>query len=238
MAPRMNVRSHIKSANPYAAPDSTDYSASATDLPPGSPWTVDGDALLCRGDLTLDWVCFSTGLPVEPDAKVYYMKLFAPSQQRRILFRLFHSLSIAAILMLLILGRIMQAGTVKVFGVPSFVFVLAYVAVFIIILRRTPGFRIYYRRSREGQRRYLLRRKLPQVAVGIFILGPALIILPQLFAASTGLGLVALFSVIVAFAGFMMLLPEPRAISMANGVFRVTFLSPDLLAALKNSADQ
>lgn len=238
MAPRMNLKGRSKDANPYAAPESLDHSAPAVELPPGSPWTVDGEALLCRGDLTFDWLCFSTGLPVEPDAKVFYMKIFAPSQQRRIVFRLFHSLSIATILMLLVLGRIMQAGPVKIFGVPAFVFVLAYIAIFILILRRTPSFRIYYRRSREGRRRHLFRRTIPSLAAGMLVLGPTLIVLPQLFAVSFGWGLTVLCVSIAAFAGFMMLLPEPRAVSLNNGVFRVTYMAPELLAALKNFADE
>jgi hypothetical protein len=43
---------------------------------------------------------------------------------------------------------------------------------------------------------------------------------------------------IIAFAGFMMLLPEPRAVSLNNGVFRVTYLAPELLAALRIFADE
>jgi hypothetical protein len=43
---------------------------------------------------------------------------------------------------------------------------------------------------------------------------------------------------IVAFAGFMMLLPEPQAVSLNNGVFRVTHLVLELLAALRNFADE
>ena len=238
MAARMNLKSRSNDTNPYAAPESRDHSAPATELPPGSPWTIDGEALLCRGDLTFDWLCFSTGLPVEPDAKVFHMKIFAPSQQRRIVFRLFHSLSIATILILLVLGRVMQTGSVKIFGIPSFVFVLAYIAIFIIILRRTPSFRIYYRRSREGRRHHLFRRTIPSLAVGIFVLGPTLIFLPQLFAASFGWGLMTVCSEILAFAGFMMLLPEPRAVSLNNGVFRVTHLAPELLAALRIFADE
>jgi hypothetical protein len=238
MAARMNLQSRSNDTNPYAAPESRDHSAPTVELPPGSPWTIDGEALLCRGDLTFDWLCFSTGLPVEPDAKVFYMKIFAPSQQRRIVFRLFHSLSIATILILLVLGRIMQAGPVKIFGVPAFVFVLAHIAIFIIILRRTPSFRIYYRRSPEGRRRHLVRRTIPSLAAGMLILGPALIVLPQLFAASFGWGIVTLSAAIMAFAGFMMLLPEPRAVSLNEGVYRVTYLTPELLAALKNQSDQ
>jgi hypothetical protein len=42
----------------------------------------------------------------------------------------------------------------------------------------------------------------------------------------------------MAFAGFMMLLPEPRAVSLNEGVYRVTYLTPELLAALKNQSDQ
>jgi hypothetical protein len=238
MAARMNLHSRSDNSNPYAAPEAADRSMPAVELPPGSPWKIDGDALLCRGDLTFDWLCFSTGLPVEPDAKIFYMKIFAPSPQRQILFRMFHSLSIATILMLLVLGRIMQTGSVKIFGVPSFVFVLAYVGIFIIVLRRTPSFRIYYRRSREGRRHHLFRRTIPSLAAGMLILGPTLIVLPQLFAASFGWGLMTLCVAIVTFAGFMMLLPEPRAVSLNNGVFRVTHLAPELLAALKNFADE
>ncbi len=234
----MNFQSRSNDTNPYAAPESRDHSAPAVELPPGSPWTIDGEALLCRGDLTFDWLCFSTGLPVEPDAKVFYMKIFAPSQQRRIVFRLFHSLSIATILILLVLGRIMQAGPVKIFGVPAFVFVLAHIAIFIIILRRTSSFRINYRRSPEGRRRHLVRRTIPSLAAGMLILGPTLIVLPQLFAASFGWGIVTLCAAIMAFAGFMMLLPEPRAVSLNEGVYRVTYLTPELLAALKNQSDQ
>ena len=167
MAARMNLQSRSNDTNPYAAPESRDHSAPAVKLPLGSPWTIDGEALLCRGDLTFDWLCFSTGLPVEPDAKVFYMKIFAPSQQRRIVFRLFHSLSIATILILLVLGRVMQTGSVKIFGVPAFVFLLAYIAIFIIILRRTPSFRIYYRRSPEGRRRHLFRRTIPSMSAGL-----------------------------------------------------------------------
>ena len=238
MAARMNRHRRSNDTNPYAAPETADRSVPAVELPPGSPWTIDGDALLCRGDLTFDWLCFSTGLPVEPDAKVFYMKILAPSQQRRIVFRLFHSLSIATILMLLVLGRIMQAGPVKILGVPAFVFVLAYIAIFIVILRRTPSFRIYYRRSREGRRRHLFRRTIPSLAAGMLVLGPTLIILPRLFAASFGWGLMTLCAAIVSFAGFLMLLPEPRAVSLNNGIFRVTHLAPELLAALKNFADE
>ena len=228
MAARMNLPGRSNDTNPYAAPESRDHSAPAIELPLGSPWTIDGEALLCRGDLTFDWLCFSTGLPVEPDAKVFYMKIFAPSQQRRIVFRLFHSLSIATILMLLVLGRIMQTASVKIFGVPSFVFVLAYIAIIIIIIRRTPSLRIYYRRSREGRRRHMFRRTIPSLAVGIFVLAPTLI----------GWGLMTICAAIVAFAGFMMLLPEPRVVSLNNGVFRVTHLAPELLAALRNLADE
>jgi len=238
MAARMSLHSRSNNTNPYAAPETADRSIPAVEVPTGSQWKVDGDALLCRGDLTFDWLCFSTGLPVEPDAKIFYMKIFAPSQQRRIVFRLFHSLSIATILMLLVLGRIMQAGPVKIFGVPAFVFVLAYVAIFILILRRTPSFRIYYRRSREGRQRHLLRKTIPSLAAGMLVLGPTLIILPQLFAVSFGWGLTILCVAIAAFAGFMMLLPEPRAVSLGNGVYRVTYLAPELLAALKNFSDQ
>lgn len=238
MAARMNLHSRSNDTNPYAAPEIADRSMPAVEVPMGSPWKVDGDALLCRGDLTFDWLCFSTGLPVEPDAKVFYMKIFAPSQHRRILFRLFHSLSISTILMLLVLGRIMQAGPVQIFGVPAFVFVLAYIAIFIIILRRTPSFRIYYRHSREGRQRRLFRRTIPSTAAGILVLGPALIILPQLFAVSFGWGLITLCAAIAALAGFMMLLPEPRAVSLKDGVYRLTYLAPELLAALRNVADQ
>ena len=238
MAARMNLQSRSNDTNPYAAPESRDHSSPAIELPPGSPWTIDGETLLCRGDLTFDWLCFSTGLPVEPDSKVFYMKIFAPSQQRRIVFRLFHSLSIATILILLVLGRVMQTGSVKIFGIPSFMFVLAYIAIFIIILRRTPSFRICYRRSREGRRGHMFRRTIPSLAVGIFVLAPTLIVLPQLFAASFGWGLITVCAAIVAFAGFMMLLPEPRAVSLNNGVFRVTHLAPELLAALRNFADE
>ena len=215
MAARMNLQSRSNDTNPYAAPESRDHSSPAIELPPGSPWTIDGEALLCRGDLTFDWLCFSTGLPVETDAKVFYMKIFAPSQQRRIVFRLFHSLSIATILILLVLGRVMQTGSVKIFG-----------------------FRICYRRSREGRRGHMFRRTIPSLAVGIFVLAPTLIVLPQLFAASFGWGLITVCAAIVAFAGFMMLLPEPRAVSLNNGVFRVTHLAPELLAALRNFADE
>ena len=238
MAARMNLHRPSNDTNPYAAPEIADRSMTAVDLPPGSPWTIDGEALLCRGDLTFDWLCFSTGLPVEPDAKVFYMKIFAPSQQRRILFRLFHSLSITTILMLLVLGRVMQAGPVKIFGVPAFVFVLAYIAIFIIVLRRTPSFRIYYRRSREGRRRHLFRRTIPSLAAGMLVLGPTLIVLPKLFAVSFGWGVITLCAAIVILAGFMMLLPEPRAVSLDNGVYRVTHLTPELLAALRNFADE
>ena len=181
MAARMNLHSRSNDTNPYAAPEIADRSMPAVEVPTGSPWKVDGDALLCRGDLTFDWLCFSTGLPVETDAKVFYMKIFAPSQQRRIVFRLFHSLSIATILILLVLGRVMQTGSVKIFGLPSFMFVLAYIAIFIIILRRTPSFRICYRRSREGRRRHLFRRTIPSLGVGIFVLAPTMIVLPQVF---------------------------------------------------------
>ncbi|MFO1000159.1 MAG: hypothetical protein U0936_07470 [Planctomycetaceae bacterium] len=238
MAARMNLHSRSNDTNPYAAPETADRSVPAVELPTGSPWTIDGDALLCRGDLSFDWLCFSTGLPVEPDAKVFYMKIFAPSQPRRIVFRLFHSLSIATILMLLVLGRIMQAGPVKIFGVPAFVFVLAHAAIFIIILRRTPSFRFYYRRSREGRRRHLFRRTIPSLAAGMLVLGPTLIVLPQLFAASFGWGIMTVCAAIVAFAGFMMLLPEPRAVSLNNGVYRVTYLAPELLATLRNVSAQ
>lgn len=238
MAARMNLHRPSNNTNPYATPEVADRGMAAVELLHGSPWKVDGDALLCRSDLTFDWLCFSTGLPVEPDAKVFYMKVFAPSQQRRILFRLFHSLSIATILMLLVLGRIMQAGPVKIFGVPAFVFVLAYIAIFIVILRRTPSVRIYYRRSPEGRRRHLIRRTIPSLVAGMLVLGPTLIVLPQLFAVSFGWGVLTLCAAIVAFAGFMMLLPEPRAVSLNNGVYCVTYLAPELLAALKNVSDQ
>ncbi len=238
MAARMNLHRPSNDTNPYAAPEIADRSMTAMELPPGSPWKVDGDALLCRGDLTFDWLCFSTGLPVKPDAKVFYMKIFAPSQQRRIVFRLFHSLSIATILILLVLGRVMQTGSVKIFGIPSFVIVLAYIAIFILILRRTPSFRIYYRRCPEGRRRHMFRRTIPSLAAGMLVLGPTLIVLPQLFAASFGWGLMTLCATIMAFAGFMMLLPEPRAVSLNNGVFRVTHLAPELLAGLRNFADE
>lgn len=238
MAARMNLYSRSNDTNPYAAPEIADRSMPAVEVPTGSQWKVDGDALLCRGDLNFDWLCFSTGLPVEPDAKIFYMKIFAPSQQRRILFRLFHSLSIATVLMLLVLGRIMQAGPVKIFGVPAFVYGLAYIAIFIIVLRRTPSFRIYYRRSPEGRRRHMFRRTIPTTAAGILVLGPTLIVLPQLFAVSLAWGLIALCAAIVALAGFMMLLPEPRAVSLKNGVYRVTYLAPELLAALKNFSEQ
>ena len=234
----MNLHSRSHDTNPYAAPETADRTLPAVEVPTGSQWTVDGDALLCRGDLTFDWLCFSTGLPVEPDAKIFHMKIFAPSQQRRILFRLFHSLSIATVLMLLVLGRIMQAGPVKIFGVPAFVFVLAYIAIFIIFLRRTSSFRIYYRRSPEGRRRHLFRRTIPKTSAGILLLGPTLIVLPKLFAVSFGWGLIALCAAIVAVAGFIILLPEPRAVSLKNGVYRVTHLAPELLAALKNTQDQ
>ncbi len=84
----------------------------------------------------------------------------------------------------------------------------------------------------------MFRRKIPSLAVGIFVLAPTLIVLPQLFAASFGWGLVTVCAAIVAFAGFMMLLPEPRAVSLNNGVFRVTQLAPELLAALRDFSDQ
>ena len=238
MEARMNRQSRSIDSNPYAAPETADRSRPAEDLIPGSPWTIDGEALLCRGDLTFDWLCFSTGLPVEPDTKVFSMKIFAPSQQRRVLFRLFHSLSIATLLMLLALGRIMQAGSVKVFGVPAFVFVLAYLGIFIMILRRTPSFHVYYRRSREGRRRHLFRSAIPSLAAGLLALGPTLLVLPVLIEVSFGYGMIALTTAIVAFAGFMMMLPEPRAVSLENGVFRVTHLAPELLAALRKFADE
>lgn len=233
----MSIHRHSNDSNPYAAPETADRSVPAVELPVGSQWKVDGDALLCCGDLTFDWLCFSTGLPVEPDAKVLYMKVFAPSQKRRIIFRLFHSLSIATILLLLVLGRIMQAGPVKIFGVPAFVFVLAYIAIFIIFLRRTSSFRIYYRRSPEGRRRHMFRRTIPSLTAGLLVLGPALIILPKLFPVSFAWGLITLCATIMALAGFMMLLPEPRAVSLNNGIYRVTCLAPELLAALKNDSD-
>jgi hypothetical protein len=234
----MNLNSRSNDTNPYAAPETAARSMSAMELPPGSQWRVDGDALLCCGDLTFDWLCFSTGLPVEADAKVFYVKIFAPSQQRRIVFRLFHSLSIATILTLLVLGRVMQTGSVKIFGIPSFVIVLAYIAIFILILRRTPSFRIYYRRCPEGRRRHMFRRTIPSLVAGMLVLGPTLIVLPQLFAVSFGWGVITLCAAILALAGFMMLLPEPRAVSLNNGVYRVTYLAPELLAALKNISDQ
>lgn len=238
MAARMNLHRPSNDTNPYAAPETADRSVPAVELPVGSQWKVDGDALLCCGDLTFDWLCFSTGLPVEPDAKVLYMKVFAPSQKRRIIFRLFHSLSIATLLILLALGRVMQAGSVKIFGVPAFVFVLAYIVIFIWILRRTPSFRIYYRRSPEGRQRHLFRRTIPSLAAGLFALGPTLIVLPTIFSVSFGWGLTALCVAIVAFAGFMMALPEPRAVSLNDGVYRVTYLTPELLVALENTRNQ
>ncbi len=55
----------------------------------------------------------------------------------------------------------MEAGPIKIFGVPAFVFRAAYIAIFIWILRRTPSFRILYRRSPEGRQRHLFRRTIP-----------------------------------------------------------------------------
>lgn len=236
MAARMNRHKPSGEANPYAAHETADRSMHAVELPPGSPWKFDGDALLCRGDLTFDWLCFATGIPVEPDAKVHYMKVFAPSQKRRILFHLFYLSSIATIGMLLMLGRTTQLGSVKVYGIPSFVFLWAFVGIFIIILRRTPGFRINYRLSPEGRRRRMFRRTIPCLAVGMLALGPTAFILPHLFSVSFGWGLIVLCTAIAAFVGFMMLLPAPRAVSLNNGVYRVTYLSPELLDALKCSS--
>ncbi|MCX7398608.1 MAG: hypothetical protein NT138_13140 [Planctomycetales bacterium] len=65
-----------------------------------------------------------------------------------------------------------------------------------------------------------------------------MIVVPQLFAAWFGWGLITVCTAIVAFAGFMMLLPEPRAVSLNNGVFRVTHLVLELLAVLRNFADE
>ena len=84
----------------------------------------------------------------------------------------------------------------------------------------------------------MFRRTIPSLAVGIFVLAPTLIVLPQLFAASFGWGLMTVCTAIIAFAGFMMLLPEPRAVSLNNGVFRVTYLAPELLTALRIFADK
>lgn len=229
MAARMNRHKPSREANPY---ETADRSMPAVELPPGSPWRIDGDALLCRGDLTFDWLCFATGLPVEPDARVHYMKVFAPSQQRRILFRLFYLSSIATIPMLLMLGRKTLLGSVKIYGVPLLPW--AYVGLFIIILCRTPGFRIDYRLSPEGRRRQMFRRTIPSLAGGILALGPTAFILPHLFTVSFGWGMVVLCTGILAFAGFMMLLPAPRAVSVNNGTYRVTYLAPELLAALRN----
>lgn len=233
MADRMNRHTTSTDTNPYAAPEIADRSRPAVELPLGSPWEIDGDALMCRGDLTFDWLCFATGLPVEPDARGHYMKVFAPSQQRRILFHLFYLSSIATIGMLLMLGRTTQLGSVKVYGIPSFVFLWAYVGIFIIILRRTPGFRINYRLSPEGRRRQMLRRTIPCLAAGMLALGPTAFILPHLFTLSFGWGLIVLCTAIAAFAGFMMLLPAPRAVSLNNGVYLVTYLAPELLHALR-----
>lgn len=233
MANRMNRRGTSTDTNPYAAPEIADRSMPVMELPPGSPWKIDGDALLCRGDLTFDWLCFATGLPVGPDAKYLSMKLFVPSQQRRILFRLFHSSSIATIVMMLLMGSTTQLGAVKISGVPSFVFLWAFVGIFIFVLRRTPSFRINYCLSPEGRRRRMFRRTIPCLAAGLFVAGPTAIVLPQIFAASMSRGLIATCISIMAIAGFMMLLPEPRAVSSSDGVYRVTYLSPELLAALR-----
>lgn len=165
MAARMNRHRRSNDTNPYAAPETADRSVPAVELPPGSPWTIDGDALLCRGDLTFDWLCFSTGLPVEPDAKVFYMKIFAPSQQRQnplspVSFIEHHDHSDAAC-----------AGP-RYAGWPGENLRCSCFCVCARLHRnlhhrpsRTPSFRIYYRRSREGRRRHLFRRTIPSLAM-------------------------------------------------------------------------
>ena len=65
--------------NPYAAPESGhEPDSRIAELLQHQPYVVDGDAVLCRGDLALQNLCYETGLPAQ-HTRFSAKKLFAPT---------------------------------------------------------------------------------------------------------------------------------------------------------------
>ncbi len=85
---RMNGR---PAENPYAAPEwGDDLDSRIAELLQHQPYVVDGDAVLCRGDLSLQNLCYETGLPAQ-DSRFYAKKIFAPTVRWNHVFRVFHA---------------------------------------------------------------------------------------------------------------------------------------------------
>ena len=219
--------------NPFAPPESPHYAAQSSELPAGSSWVVDGDGVLTGGDVTWDWLCFETGIPVTPGSRLLFVKVFAPTPQKQIVFRLFQALSVVAILMSVVMGRMMKWGAVSLFGIPSFIWLWGYIGLFVLVLYRTPCLRIHYCVSPEGKRIATKRWLIRFAGAGFFLCGPALVILPELFRSSFPLGLISMAGVVLVMTAILLLCPFTKAVRLPNGVFRVSNLPTQLLPALR-----
>ena len=222
--------------NPFAPPESPHYAAQSSEIPVGNSWVVDGDVVLTKGDVTWNWLCFETGIPVTPGSRLLFVKVFAPTPQKQIVFRLFHAFSVVAILMSFVMGRIMKWGPVSLFNIPSFVWLWGYVGLFVLVLYRTPSLRIYYCVSPEGKRIGTKRWLMRFAGAGFFLCGPALVVLPELFRSSFPLGLVSMAAVVLVMTTFLLLCPFIKAVRLPNGVFRISNMPTQFLLALSETS--
>ena len=223
------------SENPYAAPEASDEPDSRiAELLQHEPYVVDGDAVLCRGDLSLQNVCYETGLPAQ-DSRFFAKKLFAPTVRWNHFFRVSHAFNTIAVIFTLFIATILKWGRFEVFGIPSFVWFWGYVGLMILLLRRVRSVRLFVHRSAEGKRLKFRKITLPAILFGILMVGPIMVVLPWIFGHSPAWGFAAFSGIILLAVPLVMLLPEPQAVVLSNGVFRITGLPPRLLAALRNN---
>ena len=219
--------------NPYAAPEEScelDLDAVA-ELLKHQPFVIDGDAILCGRELFLNELCYETGRPA-PGEKDFYKKLFAPSPRWSLFFRTVVMLHALTIIQFLLLGWNLRWGRLTFLGIPSFVWFWGYIGLMVWRMQRVPSVRLYLRRSPKGRRLRFLRA-LPGVAYGIACYAPTWFLMPSIFQYSTVFGVLALALLIILTIPVFFLIQEPQALSLPNGIFRVTGLPTELLNALK-----
>ncbi len=131
----------------------------------------------------------------------------------------------------------MEAGPIKIFGVPAFVFVLAYIAIFIWICAARPAFGfIIVAAPKVGNATCFAEQSLSGGWPVCF--GPNLDCSTDNLFRFIWLGLNGTLRRDRRLRRLYDGVAEPRAVSLNDGIYRVTYLTPELLVALENDPDQ